>query len=161
MRLFALEFHLQFYVWQEGEDLIEDGRRKRNGKPLRRSRELHDLDVEEDNRSSEIAKTNVYEAQISCLVTGLDHDSWIAYLFVDTYYQGDSSYESVEHYHSKRNTRFRPDPLLAGTADANLPTWTPREYFLSVYECRLRQVKHALHNVVSRLLMKLEPYVSS
>ncbi|KAJ4146273.1 hypothetical protein NW754_001740 [Fusarium falciforme] len=39
-----------------------------------------------------------------------------------------------------------------------MPIWTPREYFLVVYECRLQQVKHALQNLVSMLKLKLEPY---
>lgn len=90
-------------------------------------------------------------------------------MFADIYYQGDSSYESVDYYSQPSITPqpgvalqpVQPDPLMAGTADANIPTWTPREYFLRVYECRLKNMKHELHNVVSRLLSKLEPYVSA
>jgi hypothetical protein len=89
----------------------------------------------------------------------LDHDSWIAYLFVDTYYQGESSLESVEYYSPNPNSTVRLDPLTAGTLDANFPIWTPREYFLAVYESRLKQARHALHNLISRLLLSLEPHV--
>jgi len=71
--------------------LLEDGRRKRNGKPLRRSHELRDLDFTEEGQASSLVRANIYEAQISCLLSGLDHHSWVAYLFVDTYYQGVSS----------------------------------------------------------------------
>ncbi|KFA53297.1 hypothetical protein S40293_04683 [Stachybotrys chartarum IBT 40293] len=131
--LFCLEFHFQFYVWQEGGPLKRDRRTKRNNKPVRRSFELQHLGLDEP------LKAYVHEAQISCL--------------------GDSSCEDVEYYHSQRDGDMQTDPLTAGTLDANLPIWTPREYFLTIYECRLKQVKHAVHNLVSRLLLKLEPYL--
>ncbi|KAI8691862.1 hypothetical protein NCS56_00179800 [Fusarium sp. Ph1] len=150
---FALEFHLQFYVWREEDILRQDPRKKKN-KPLRRSFRLNYIDEE---RPEGISRVCIYEAQISCLVAGLDNHSWMAYLFIDTYYQEDSSSESVEYYHSQED--LRTDPLAAGTVDSDLPIWTPREYFLVVYECRLKQVKHALQNLVSRLLLKLEPYI--
>ena len=152
---FALEFHIQFYVWKETGRPLVDERKRRDGKPLRQYRILQWLGAEEDN-----AGNYVYEAQVSCLITGLDHDSWMAYLFLDTYYQGAKSCESVEHYHSEHSIHFRADPLTAGAVDSNRPVWEPREYFLTVYESRLTQVKHALENLVSRLLLKLAPYVS-
>ncbi|EEU48936.1 uncharacterized protein NECHADRAFT_75591 [Fusarium vanettenii 77-13-4] len=150
---FALEFHLQFYVWREKDVLREDPRKKKSDKPLRRSFRLNFINGDEPEGGSQVC---IYEAQISCLVAGLDNHSWMAYLFIDTYYQEDSSSESVEYYHSQED--LRTDPLAAGTVDSDLPIWTPREYFLVVYECRLKQVKHALQNLVSRLLLKLEPY---
>ncbi|KAK7426001.1 hypothetical protein QQZ08_007449 [Neonectria magnoliae] len=151
---FALEFHLQFYVWKEEDELQEDTRKNRSGKPLRRARKLQYLDIED---SEEGISANIYEAQISCLVTGLDHDSWVAYLFIDTYYQGKKSYESVDRYGSQQG--FRQDPLMAGTGDADIPIWTPREYFLPLYEARLGQMKYATQNLIARLLGKLEPYI--
>ncbi|KPM35931.1 hypothetical protein AK830_g10661, partial [Neonectria ditissima] len=151
---FALEFHLQFCVWKEEEELQEDTRRKQGGEPFRRAHRLRYLESQEHDQSF---SANIYEAQISCLVTGLDHDSWVAYLFIDTYYQGKKSHESVEHYGSQQD--FRQDPLTAGTGDADIPTWTPREYFLPVYEARLGQMKHATHNIIASLLGKLEPYM--
>lgn len=135
--------------------MIKDKRKRGNGKLLRRSFALRCLDDEENENLFGI---HIHEAQISCLISGLDHDSWVAYLFIDTYYQGQESYESVEYYHSQED--FEPDPFTAGTMDSNLPIWAPREYFLTVYECRLKQMRHALHNLVSRLILKLEPYVS-
>ncbi|KAJ4185056.1 hypothetical protein NW767_013014 [Fusarium falciforme] len=153
VRSFALEFHLQFYVWREEDTLRPDPRKKRTDKPLRRSFRLHHL---ENERSEGAPQVCIYEAQVSCLVAGLDNHSWVAYLFLDTYYQEESSSESVEFYHSQED--LRTDPLTAGIRDSDMPIWTPREYFLVVYECRLQQVKHALQNLVSMLKLKLEPY---
>jgi hypothetical protein len=137
--------------------MFEDSR-ERNGKPLRGSWRVQHLDVDEQG---ETLPAYIYESSISCLVTGLDDNSWVSKLFIDTYYQGEESSESVEHYHSihsSQNTRL--DALRAGIQPADFPIWNPREYFLVVFECRLEQVKHASHNLVVRLLLKLEPYVS-
>ncbi|KAJ4083954.1 hypothetical protein NW769_014537 [Fusarium oxysporum] len=146
--VFGLEFHLQFYVWCEGGPQFRDFRKKRNGKPLRQSRQPYYLKLDDENEP----QVHVYETQVSCLIAGIDEDSWVAYQFVDTYYQGDKPLEQGEEHGVK------PDPLTGGLFDANLPIWTPREYFLIVYECRLKQVRHAMHNLVARLFLRLEPY---
>ncbi|KAF5707743.1 transcription factor SEF1 [Fusarium mundagurra] len=146
--IFGLEFHLQFYVWCEGGQEFHDLRKKRNGKPLRQSRQPFYLKLDGRNEP----QVHIYETQVSCLITGIDEDSWVAYQFFDTYYLEDKTLEQREEHGVK------PDPLTGGLFDANLPIWTPREYFLIVYECRLKQVRHAMHNLVARLFLRLEPY---
>ncbi|KAF5575908.1 extracellular GDSL-like lipase acylhydrolase [Fusarium pseudoanthophilum] len=146
--IFGLEFHLQFYVWCEGGPQFHDSRKKRNGKPLRQSRQPYYLRLGNENEP----QVHIYETQVSCLIAGIDEDSWVAYQFVDTYYQGEKPLAQEEQHGVK------PDPLTGGLFDANLPIWTPREYFLIVYECRLKQVRHAMHNLVARLFLRLEPY---
>ncbi|KAI6764105.1 hypothetical protein HG530_007894 [Fusarium avenaceum] len=95
---------------------------------------------------------HIYEVQVSCLITGIDEDSWVAYQFIDTYYQGNEPLHQQEQING-----YKYDPLTDGL-DANQPIWAPREYFLIVYELRLKQVRHAMHNLVARLLLRLEPY---
>ncbi|EWZ81136.1 hypothetical protein FOWG_14712 [Fusarium oxysporum f. sp. lycopersici MN25] len=97
-------------------------------------------------------QVHIYEIQVSCLITGIDEDSWVAYQFVDTYHQGDKPLEYGEQHGVK------PDSLTGGLFDANVPIWTPKEYFLIFYECRLKQVRHAMHKLVARLFLRLEPY---
>lgn len=106
----------------------------------------------------------IYEAQISVLVTGVDHWSWTAFAFVDTYYKGAENDESVEHYleqveQVQNVPRF--DPLTKGQYDAELPVWRPREYFLRVLETRVKQVKQEWHNTVFCILQRIEPHVGS
>jgi hypothetical protein len=72
----------------------------------------------------------LYEAQISFVVTGIDHHVWSAYAAVDNFF--DTS-ESVKYYHEERHGPYRPDPIAAGRVDANKPLPTPREYFLMVF----------------------------
>ncbi|KAJ0132017.1 Histone-lysine N-methyltransferase ASHR3 [Fusarium oxysporum f. sp. albedinis] len=93
-------------------------------------------------------EVHIYGIQVSCLITGIDEDSWVAYQFVDIYHQGDKPLEYGEQHGVK------PDSLTRGLFDANLPIWTPKEYFLIFYECRLKQVRHAMHKLVARLFLR-------
>jgi len=156
-RTFALEFHLPFYAWRRSEYAITDLRRKFNGRPLRRCRSLAFL----NRLSAELTMFDIdgyiYEAQISCLVTGIDNYSWIGYAFVDTYFKGPDNNECVEYYDT---TAKGMDPLTMGRYDANRPVWTPREYFVRVLQCRMDQVRQEWNNTVSGLLQGIEPHVS-
>ncbi|KKY32819.1 hypothetical protein UCDDA912_g07214 [Diaporthe ampelina] len=89
---FALEFHLPFYAYKKGSELVKDRRFKKNKKPLRRT------------------------------VTGVDHWSWTAFAFVDTYYMGAGNQESVEHYIDQVQLGLRFDPLTQGQYEAEPPT---------------------------------------
>jgi hypothetical protein len=98
----------------------------------------------------------IYEAQVSVLVTGVDHWSWTAHAFVDTSYHGDDNRESVEYY---ADSTVPVDPLTAGSHVADTPIWKPREYFLLVLERRMGQVKKEWEQTVNSLLQRIEPYV--
>lgn len=158
-KTFALEFHLPFYAWRRNGAVIKDERRKRNGKPLRRSRELTFLDMKVPTESTTGLQDCIYEVQVSGLVTGVDHWSWTAYIFVDTYYKGPDSSECVDSYIDKQVNGYGPDPLTAGRYPNSRPVWRPREYFLRVFESRINQVKQEWFNTVSTLLQQTEPYV--
>lgn len=158
-KTFALEFHLPFYAWRQSEGVIRDERPKRNGKPLRRSRELTFLEMALPIEPVSDLRDCIYEVQISGLVTGVDNWSWTAYTFVDTYYKGLDNSESVESYVDRQMDGYGPDPLTAGRYPNDRPVWRPREYFLRVFESRVDQVKQEWYNTVSTLLQQTEPYV--
>jgi len=77
-------------------------------------------------------------------VTGSDNWSWTAYGFVDTYFDGENNNESALHYEASNQ-----DPLSAGIYPLDRPVWDPREYFLKIFACRMRQVKEEWSNIVS------------
>lgn len=162
---------------------MRDDRIKSNHKPLRRTGDLKFLKLAPGPVSmEEIDFDCIYEVQISVLVTGVDHWSWTAFAFVDTYYkraatdgspadQANTSeeesqwnQESVEFYHEQfkqfKDAQVNPDPLTGGQYNAEPPTWRPREYFLEVLRSRVRQVNREWHNTVFRVLQKIEPHVS-
>lgn len=104
------------------------------------------------------------EAQVSVLITGSDPWRWVAYCFVDTYFDQEDG-ESADAYHEDRDVDedtgivVQPDPLTASEKDANLPISSPREYFLAVLRARIRLVKHEWHRLVRRLTELIGTYV--
>ncbi|KAI3398865.1 hypothetical protein diail_8374 [Diaporthe ilicicola] len=158
---FALEFHLPFYACKKGPELVEDQRPKNKKKPLRRTGNLQFLKLAPFRTEPRDSNDCIYEAQISVLVTGVDHWSWTAYAFIDTYYKGTGNRESVEYYVEQvEQVEYgpKPDPLTEGQYDAEPPVWRPREYFLRVLECRVKQVKREWHNTVFCILQRIEPH---
>jgi hypothetical protein len=51
--------------------------------------------------------------------------------------------------------------LTNGTCDAGFPIWSPREYFLKVFQVRASQVAREWHNTISILARRIEDYVSA
>lgn len=132
-----------------------------NEKPLRRTGDLQFLKLAPFRTQAPVLDDCIYEAQISVLVTGVDHWSWTAFAFVDTYYKGDDNVESIQHYLDQVQYGVKLDPLTKGQYDAEPPVWRPREYFLRVLESRVKQVKQEWHNTVFCILQKIEPHVGS
>lgn len=87
------------------------------------------------------------EAQVSVLITGSDPRRWVAYCFIDTYFDPEERRETVDFYHDDliidedSHSSYDRDSFTAGKRDANDPMSTPREYFLVVLDSRLRHVK--------------------
>lgn len=123
---------------------------------MRRTGDLQFLKFAPFRTEAPVLDECIYEAQISVLVTGVDHWSWTAFTFVDTYYKGAENDESVEHYVDQIL-----DPLTNGQYVAEPPVWRPREYFLRVLESRIKQVKREWHNTVFCILQRIEPHVGS
>lgn len=105
------------------------------------------------------------EAQVSVLITGSDPWRWVAYCFVDTYFDSEERKESVDSYNGEieivkdSHATWQPDPLIIGEYDANYPVSTPREYFLVVLDSRLRHVKDEWRVLMRRMSEMIETYV--
>ena len=155
--MFQLAFHLPYYVWRSSQKPCEDHRQYANGDPLRHSQDVSFLEWEAYGSSSFL-----YEAQISCVVAGLDEWRWIAYCFVDTYFDTlEGGKETVLSYHedSLTNKGIRADPLTFGVTDADKPIHDPRDYFLTVFQTRINQVKCEWQQVVAKVQQSVREYV--
>jgi hypothetical protein len=133
-----------------------------DGRPLRRTQRLGFLDVTPLGNHATTSEDCIYEAQISCLIAGLDDSSYIGYAFVDTYHDGPQNDESAVKYYEKSNTpgcHFM-DPLSGGMLPADRPLWSPRMLFLRYLEFRIEQVKQEWINVVFMIQKKTSSYVS-
>lgn len=106
-------------------------------------------------RSSELDEVwCLQEAQITCVVTGTDDWRWTAYGFVDSEANG------VLNELSAQDMRF---DQIAGqqiqSLDANLPIWTPRDYWIKVFELRIVQVTAEYKNITHKFKAGFDQYV--
>jgi hypothetical protein len=127
--MFEMSFHLPYFVCRASD--ITDHRRYTGGEPLRQRTDISFL-----NWESDLPREFLYEAQVSCAIAGLHQYNWVAYCFVDTYFDGSSDRrETVLEYldNSDGIDGMTADPFTYGNSDANKPIWDPRRYFLRVY----------------------------
>ncbi|KAN0112261.1 hypothetical protein V8E51_005212 [Hyaloscypha variabilis] len=158
LAMFQLAFHLPFYVWRMSSKAHEDHRLDVNANPLRQSRDVSFLNLKNSGSSE---RDFLYEAQISCLVAGTDESRWVAYCFVDTYFDAaDEGKETLKGYHedATKYGGLHTDPLTFGVMDAGKTISTPREYFLSVFRIRIAQVKREWEQVVSKVRQSIRVY---
>ena len=151
-----MAFHLPYYAWRGSKIAYKDNRRDVDSKPLRKYRDLSFLKLD----SSE-SPSFLYEAQISCAVAGSDGWKWVAYCFVDTYFDaGENTRETVQSYHndSPGDKHIRMDPLTFGVIDAGKSIRNPREYFLMVFQIRINQVKREWQQVVAKVQQSIREY---
>jgi hypothetical protein len=147
-------------VLRESKKSRKDTRKILDGEPLRQSWELPFLSMPMDKSTSADELYCLYEAQISVLVTGIDHWVWVAYGFVDVYFDSQESvdgYDQMKGRHCRRPGRA--DPLAAGQIVADEPIWMPREYFLKVCEIRMNQVLREWNWIVDKVKKKVKQYV--
>jgi hypothetical protein len=127
--MFELSFHLPGLLCRPSH--TTDHRRFENGEPLRRRNDISFLNWEVG-----LPAEFLYESQVSCVIAGLHEHNWVAYCFVDTYFDGRNEWrETVAEYHKDKISEdgMNADPLTYGTCDADKPLWDPRKYFLAVY----------------------------
>ena len=152
--MFQIAFHLPYYAWREKR--CEDQRRYGTGDILRRCEDVSFLDWKNPDRSGYL-----HEAQISCVVAGRDIWRWVAYCFVDTYFDpvGEGK-ESALQYHkdSLGDQCVLMDPLTYGVNRADDPIQDPKEYFLTVFRIRLAQVKREWQQVVEKVKQSIREY---
>ncbi|KAI1770991.1 hypothetical protein F4818DRAFT_430817 [Hypoxylon cercidicola] len=135
---FAFAFHLPYFALRKHRLPQRDKRRTGHGKELRQCYDitfLRTMDSKIDNSLTEY----VYEAKLSCLVSGLSRYSWSAYLFNDLYFDSDDE-ESVAEFHAQRDMQPGLDPLSVDKFLDKAPC-EPREYFLYIFEIRISRIK--------------------
>ena len=102
----------------------------------------------------------INQAHISCVVTGTDLQRWVAYKFIDSYYDP-AAIDSVEYVELQRGDdtdSLCHDPFTRGTTDANEPVWDPLEFFFLLLNIRLDQIKHEWQNIVAKLQESSEKF---
>ncbi|KAK3313608.1 hypothetical protein B0H66DRAFT_566617 [Apodospora peruviana] len=150
---FELSFHLPFFAWRSGAGDSVDTRPGTDMRPLRSRKDLSFLEKPAGRHN-----TFVYEAQISCVVTGIADRFWTAYGFFDTYHDGGNNVKHDVHLYEPTEGEPDMDPLTGGRHASDTPIWTARDYFLRVLESSVSEVKDEWHNTVLNLTKKIKPF---
>ena len=124
---------------------MREGARQLDARGLRRCADFI------PNRGAPGVSEHLYEAQISVLVTGIDERFWTAYCFTETHF---GSEETAQYYYENGL-----DAPTGGEKSTDYPIWNPREYFLLVLSCRMKQTTKEWSNVVIALESRLRYYV--
>jgi hypothetical protein len=157
--MFQLAFHLPYFAWRSPKSAMKafrDERQDADGNPLRHSQDVSFLNWGDSGRPSFL-----YEAQISCVVSGPDEWVWDAYFFIDNYFDaGEETQESVQSYHEDSEGEHGTimDPLTYGVATADEPEERPKPYFLMVFQIRVKQVCREWEQVVGKLQHSIRKY---
>ncbi|KIW63533.1 hypothetical protein PV04_08527 [Phialophora macrospora] len=155
---FKLALHLPYSVWRTSKPEQKDHRTDQYGKPLRRSQDVSYIHPQ-GNGPSEF----LYEAHITCVISGLDDWRWVAHCFTDTYFDPidearDNIYQNYEA--GRENGGFHMDHLT-GLPDADIPVQNPREYFLKLLSIYLFRVRGEWERVLMKLKRSLREYEQS
>jgi hypothetical protein len=148
-KTFSLELNISYFCLRRGGRPTRDQRLRWDGKEHLRETLCSPIDPETRQPSSLKDGPHlysIYETQLSICVTGIDHWRWTGWAFVDDWFEPE---DTVLEYYEGEDSGVQPDPLAAGQVDVNPPERYPREYFLKVFEIRIREVErewnHILH----------------
>ena len=159
-----MEFHLTFPVLRSSESPQQDRRRKPDGTPLRAYTDISFLsECLGESQAKNHEREYIYEAGITCVISGLDHWVWTGYMFLDTYYDKPEAQESVHYYEDlwreEQGRLCQADPLTAGATPLDHAIQQPREYWLRVLKARVHQALQESEIVVSRAKQAIENHV--
>jgi hypothetical protein len=121
---------------------------------IRKSQGVKYLHTSQGRTAKPNIQEQIFEAQLSVLVTGIDNRFWTAYSIADVYFKTSDCSETAEYYHGANE-----DPHSGGKDGAKQVIWDAREFFLRILACRMEQVREECNNVVSQLLKNIEPFI--
>ncbi|KAK0738689.1 hypothetical protein B0T18DRAFT_333187, partial [Schizothecium vesticola] len=116
---FQLSFHLPVLAWRKDSTASLDPRNLRD---------CRDIGTISHGAASE---TYLYEAQVSCMVSGTSNGSWTTHALFDTYHDDGSSKHDVHVLKSDEN---RLVDVLIGQHDSATSITDARDYFLRSME---------------------------
>ena len=152
--MFQIAFHLPYYAWRERQS--KDQRRYKDGSTLRHSEDVSFLNWKTPNQ-----RGYLHEGQISCVIAGRDVWRYVAYCFVDTYFDppGEGRETALQYLEDSLEEEGElMDPLTYGVNRVVDTVQDPIEYFLIVFRIRLNQVKREWHQVVEKVGLSIRNY---
>lgn len=150
--VFQLDLHLSFFILSKSTP-PEKSEGNSNLKPRRNWTDLSFLKLDKSNSPPQepMEVWSIQEAQISCVVAGSDHWRWVGYGFVDGEVDGILA-ESADG-------DLLQDQIAARWIEASFPIWTPRDYWLRVFELRSGYVRKQWDYLIYKLELAINQYV--
>jgi hypothetical protein len=149
---FQLDLHLPFFILSKSTP-PEKSKDKFNIKPRRSWTDVSFLKLDKFNlRPQEPMEVwGIQDAQISCVVAGSDHWRWVGYGFVDSEVDGILTESS--------DSDLLQDQIAAGDIETSFPTWTPRDYWIRVFELRSGYARNQWDYLIYKLALGINQYV--
>lgn len=142
-----MEFHIPYLALRRGEDTPKDTRKSPQD-PKGELRASTEMPEPIDGHSTPLC---YYEAQVSCLIIGVDEWYWTAYCCTDSFFGSEKPPSSY--------VADKLDGPTGGSVLSAEPAWNPRDYFLRVFSARISQATKEWAVVVATLQSRLESYV--
>jgi hypothetical protein len=101
----------------------------------------------------------LYEAQVSCVVSAIDEWRWVAYGFVDAYFDGENG-ENGRKYDEDMSNGIRTGPFEYGNVEADKPPVEAREFFCKVLQHRSKQISKEWEEVLRNVEKSFRRYCS-
>ncbi|KAK7960567.1 hypothetical protein PG988_011781 [Apiospora saccharicola] len=147
---FAMSFNLPFYALRDASK----GSKRPEARGPRSNENIEFMrDFPQPNSKSSSSCEYIYQAKLSCLVTGHNSRVWSAYLFLDNYNDYEDG-EIEENYNPDREALdqacFTLDPF-----EGRSLAWsqiTPRESFLKILEVLSNQAKKEWCNTITNIV---------
>ena len=149
---FQLDLHLPYFLLKKSHP-PKDAFPEINPKSRTKWIDLSFLMMDaSESHSQELKEVwGVHEVQISCVVTGSDDWRWVAYGFVDN--EIDGSQTDLNEY------EMCIDRIAAGQLVADVPIWRPRDYWLTVFKIRIKEVRGAWEYLIHKVELSANQYV--
>lgn len=165
-----MTFHFPIFVWRSWSvdevDERQDGRKRKDGTPWRKSEDLSYLRGATTPRDHEGKIDMLHESQISLTITCFSRRKWTLQCLRDTYfYRPNPCNEDMLDFYKDEGSdsdsfsedEFEPpwDPITLGNSESGLPIHNPGEYFYHCLHFRTRQVldefRNTQHNLEDRV----------
>ena len=142
--------HLPFFALRHEKKLRSDHRATAKGTVFKRSRSLQFSQGFQQTPNESYPLLNLYEGQISIVVTGIDDWRWSTWAFIDAFFDRSESARNFDDI----SQPYRVDPLLRGQLRVSHEQ-DPRRYFLDVCRTQAERVEeewNAIFQVVKEMV---------
>jgi hypothetical protein len=137
-----MEFHISYFALRASSPK-DPSRILGHINPPRQWTDLSFLRIQPP-KSQDQREYGMHEAQISVVICGSDNWRWAGYAFIDTSFESEDLGDGIFSYED-----VHEDPIASNSElHADLPIWDPREYFLTILEIRVTQVRKELEYLV-------------